>query len=91
MIKNNKASLPERIEELVYLLHPKHRDGECLRVESVKQQINLLLAEVIDEVIGVDEPLPDPLNGFDEYETSRINNQLRAEIKARVKDMLGEK
>jgi hypothetical protein len=83
MIKNNKTPLPERIERLIdeVCSHSITRPEAC-------QQINLLLAEVIDEVLGQDETSEDEVEN-DLYYATR--NGLRKEIKQHAKDMLGEK
>jgi len=85
--------LPERIEMLVFDIialgtdHCNDKPAPQNETEAVAQ-INLLLVEVIDEVVGQDETSEDEVEN-DLYYATR--NGLRKEIKQRAKDMLGEK
>jgi hypothetical protein len=79
--------LSERIDEMLdnYYAPIKLPDNNR---KALVQQINLLLTEVIDEVVGADDVLKKS-GERNRLDTER--NKLRAEIKQKAKDMLGEK
>jgi len=89
----NPAPLPERIDKALGVLQGSSRQvnmpPELLAEfrKNARTQINLLLADFVNEVVGEN----DEDNGTIVHLENYGRNQLRAEIKQRTKDMLGEK
>ena len=45
------SDINKRLNEIIYLLHSKHRNGECLRVKSAKQAIKQLMVDEFGKMI----------------------------------------